>query len=306
MKQFLFKLLVGALPFVMAFALIEHHCRTRTVIAIRKNYVLRHAKRIQVLLTGDSHSHRNLNPGLLSMPAASVALGGQPLSIDYYLLQKLLTTLPHLSTVVMEVSPHRFFYDLDTTRWNTHLYRAIWGIPYKTEQFSWKNYSLVLANNKHCAELYLNYLGLSGTYLPPDSLGFVPSDSCGRFHTMRYDTAHIAATFRMRHKFDDTALVPVNIHFLRESIRICRQRGVRVVLVSAPLYPTYATAVPQQKWQQVHDAIQHIADSNHVPWYNHSRDSRFGVYHFHDDDHLNPRGAGLFTAMVNGYIRRAE
>ncbi len=306
MRRFLMKLLVGSLPFIIAFAVVEHHCRTRTVIAIRKDYIHRHAERISTLLLGDSHSNRNLNPGGLTMPAASVALGGQPLSIDYYLLQKLLPTLPHLSTVVMEVSPHRFFYDLDATHWNAHLYRAMWGIPYKTEQFSWSNYSLVLAHHKHCAEVYLNYLGLSGTYLPPDSLGFVPSDSCGRFHNMRYDTARIAATFRMRHKFDDTALVPVNLRFLDESIRLCRQRGVRVVLVSAPLYPTYAAAVPQRQWQQVNDIIQQIAHSNHVPWYNHSRDTCFSVYHFHDDDHLNPRGAAMFTSLVNRYIHQAE
>jgi hypothetical protein len=302
MKQFLFKLLVGALPFVMAFALIEHHCRTRTVIAIRKDYVLRHTERIQVLLTGDSHSNRNLNPGMLTVPAASVALGGQPMSIDYYLLQQLLPTLPHLSTVVIEVSPHRFYYDLEANQWNAHLYRAIWGIPYQTEQFSWKNYSLVLANHRHCTEVYLNYLGLSGKYLPPDSLGFVPSDSCGRFHNLAYNEAKIAATFSMRHKFDDTSLVPVNLHFLNESIGMCRQRGVRVVLVSAPLYPTYTAAVPQWQWQRVNDAIRRLADSNHVPWYNYSNDPRFTVYHFHDDDHLNPRGAALFTAIVNNYI----
>jgi lysophospholipase L1-like esterase len=96
------------------------------------------------------------------------------------------------------------------------------------------------------------------------------------------------------------------MEFLDRTIRLCLNRGVRVILLSAPLYPTYAAALPQNQLQNVQQQLSRLAMQYKIPWYNHMHDPRFTVYQFHDDDHLNPRGAAIFTSVVNEYIRQAK
>lgn len=299
MKRFLRRLFIAVLPLAIFYVALEIHCRTKTVIAIKKAYLEQYADSVKVLILGDSHSNMNINPELIGKPAATLALGGQPLSIDYFLLRRYIDRLPRLETVVLEVSPNRFYYDLELTNWNAYLYRAIYGIDYKTAQFSFSNYSLVIAHHKHCTSLLLNYYGLRGKRHHINEYGFTVDDSDGRFRNMRYDEKRIAETFKIRHKFLRSSAVDSNRTFLEGIAELCRSRGLELVLVSAPLYKTYRNALPEAALQQVNHVLDDVEKKYHLRRLSYVSDTVFTIYDFKDDDHLNPAGAAKFTRMLN-------
>lgn len=293
LRRLLLKILIVAAPFVALLAAAEIFCRTKTNIAINKAYLEQHAPAIGTLVLGDSHALNAIEPSLLDS-CATLALGGQPLSVESMLLQRTIDKLPHLHTVIIEVSPHRFYYDLSLKNWNGYLYRVIYGIPYKTERPSIKNHLLIASGYKHCITLMFRH------YFPGSA---AVNDNADRFAALGYDSGKIAASFHMPHSFDSAHLLAMNEGYLQKMAALCAKRGVRVVLVSTPLYKTYAWQVPIGVYKDVGRKISGIQAEYSTLYLPHMIDTSFTVRDYRDDDHLNPAGAIKFTRMLKEELK---
>gem|GEM_PF-5826343 len=284
------------LPLLLLLVAVEWHCRTHTLVVAKKRYVEKKKDYITTLILGDSHAHNGIVPGLISDSAASLALGGQPLAIDYYLLRQYQPKMPRLHTVLLEVSPHRLWHDLDSQHWNAYLYHIVYGIPYHTETFSLSNYSFVLAAPHHGTAHFLDYYTPGHNHPVRDSTGFPLSDSAGRFASVGYDGIRIEAGFHMPHSWAGTT--DSNAAYLQQIAAFCTGHGIRLVLFTTPVSRSYAAHIPPAARTEAQRIIDRISRQYHLVLLNHTTDSCYHLHHFRDEDHLSPFAARMFSTML--------
>jgi hypothetical protein len=89
----------------------------------------------------------------------------------------------------------------------------------------------------------------------------------------------------------------VDKSFLPEMIRLCRENGIRLILVRMPIL---SFEEPGTQPEGLETYIQDLAaylDANHVPFFDFdNRD--FTAHHFTDDLHLNEEGRAIFTQKL--------
>ena len=90
-----------------------------------------------------------------------------------------------------------------------------------------------------------------------------------------------------------TELDPLKLEYLRRLAERCRERGVKLYVVVSPYYSTFPS-------EQIPERVRSILATYGVEPIDMSRDPRFLGQHryFYDTNHLNSRGARLFTGIV--------
>ncbi|GAA4470154.1 hypothetical protein GCM10023093_30830 [Nemorincola caseinilytica] len=294
----IWKVMLFVSPVLALLIAAEVYCRTHIAAVTRMAYVQKHAATIEILILGDSHAQDAIDPAALGNPAATLALGGQPLHVDQLLLLRVIGKLPRLRTVVIEVSPHRFYYDLQPDSWNTNMYHALYGIDYMSPGAALAHHSLVAADTRQCLMLFFHSFAGHGLPASISRLGFMWVDTGTRFSHLHYDTARIDTSFHMKHTFRAADGPAINLQRLQGIIELCQGRGVNIVLVCAPVYRTYLRQLPPSARARVSRALSDMAAKYHLRYIDHLTDTTYAVHHFRDDDHLNATGAARFTAML--------
>ncbi|MBX2905523.1 MAG: hypothetical protein KF744_05760 [Taibaiella sp.] len=284
-------LLLPALSFCIA---VEIHCRTRTVVAVKKKWIEQHASGITTLVLGDSQAQTAVNPSLIGDSCGSLALSGQPLVMDYLLLQRYAPYMPHLRTVLLEVSPHRLYHDIERDAWNAHLYQVI----YSFRRTSFADYSFLAASPRHSASLFTSYYR-AGVFRPVvDERGYIINDSVGHFNILHYDTASISRNIPVVRLFAGKAMSDSAVCYLEKIAAFCSTRKINLVFFTTPVYTTFARQVPGSAKARASEVLEGITQHYHIPYLRHTDDSIYNVWHYRDHNHLNPRGGAVFTAAL--------
>lgn len=284
-------LLLPALFFCIA---VEIHCRTRTVVAVKKRWIEQHASTISTLVLGDSHAQTAVNPSLFGDSCASLALGGQPIVMDFLLLQRYASIMPRLRTVLLEVSPHRLYHDIARNAWNEHLYQVIYGF----RRTSVADYSFLVASPRHSASLLTSYYR-KGVFRPVlDERGYIKNDSVGHFNILRYDTASISRNAPLVRLFAGKAMSDSAVYYLEKTAAFCAKRRINLVFFTTPVYATFAHQVPDSVRARTGVVLSGIMQRYHIPCLRHTDDSIYNVYYYRDHNHLNPRGSAVFTKVL--------
>jgi len=306
MGNFLKKLFFFLSPLIVLFILIEYYCNNSTTFSIKKRYFENHRKDIETLFLGTSHMQNAINPRFLKQNAANVAFAGQPIEIDYALLQKYINQMDNLKTVVFDVSPHIFYSRFDSSDWNGHIYANLYEIYYKVNPHSIKNHSYLLSNFKFFTSIYIDYVNPWAPKYEINKFGYISNDFYDRFLTLKNDSLKIDKTFIMMHTFDGKDMLEKNEKVLESAIRLCKNKAVKVLLVTPPFYHTYNDNVPAAAKKEVSDLVARIQKKFNVPYFDFSTSKNFNLKDFKNDSHLNPNGAKKFTVKVDSLINQLK
>ena len=302
MKKFVKFCLLFLAPILVYYACNEYYCRTATSFALKKKYLEGNLGSIEVLFLGSSHTLNGVNPKLISKKVFNLAFGGQPISIDYYLLNKYINQMPHLKTVFIEVSPHRFYYDFDTTDWNGYIYSILYDINYKVKLLSLSNYSFLFSNFEFYRSKIIDYYNpYSPKYIINDC-GYIENNFEGEFLKLKFDSLKIYKSFQMKHDFSDKNKIRLNDSFLEKLILRCKNKGVKVVFLSTPLYNNYLKNIPIKTKKEVGKLVDKYISEFGIIEFDYSGSKKFNRYDFRDEDHLNPNGAKKFSKILDSII----
>lgn len=264
---------------------VEVFCRTRTFMVQRKAEFEEKKARTTVLVLGDSHALNAVTPRLFDTGCASLALGGQPLVMDYYLLERYAPTMPMLKMVLLDVSPPRFYHRITPESWNARLYRIVYGIEYGTEAFSPGNYSFVMADVRHCSALFLHHMfsvvfhtitGESHLNAGLARKAMRGAGYMGRYPEMPADSA--AA-------------------WLYRIAGYCQAHHIELVLFESPVFGDSDQFIPG-RLGATSEIIEDVATRYGLLLFNHRTDTVFSASDFRDETHLNSTGASKFTKML--------
>jgi hypothetical protein len=85
------------------------------------------------------------------------------------------------------------------------------------------------------------------------------------------------------------------ITYLKETIELCQEKGIKVVLTFAPVYQLNEKELNPEFFP----TINKIAAAYNIPFWNY-KDDKIGAYHklFSDEIHLNNSGIYIYSAML--------
>lgn len=302
MKKFLQNLVLFSLPLLLYCIAVEYYCHTSTTFIIKKNYLENNKDKIQTLFFGSSHFQNGINPQYIRQNAANISFGGQPMSIDYLLLEKYCSEMKNLKTVFFEISPHRFYHDLNSKEWNGHIYTIAYEIKYKNDIFSMKNYSYIISDFKYFSTIFFDNFSSSSIKPKLNKYGFIMNDFNDRFSKLKYDSIKINKTFKNSTKYLNQNNVKLNTIFLNKFVKLCKEKNIKIIFVSSPFYQTYVKSIPLHAKKQVNAIVNDISIHNKIPFYDYSTSKEFRLKDFKNDNHLNPDGAKKFTMIIDSLL----
>lgn len=268
---------------------------------LKSDFIESHSEEIETLILGNSHTYYGLNPEWMDGHAFNMSNVSQSLDIDLAILHHYLPKMKQLNTVVMRLSYDSMFEILSETdeHWRYKDYNLNTEIPL---EYAPKHHSEVLSISfkENLKRLYKYYVKREPS-VTCNALGWGTDAHSSQTKDL-YKTGPIVAK---RHTAHSTQLLTANLQTLNDIATLCKTYNVNLYLITPPAYESYVSNLDNQQLEATINAGMQVAKNNdNVYYYNFLENWRFDTEHFFDADHLNERGAKIFSKMINDIIHK--
>ncbi|KAA6318513.1 hypothetical protein EZS27_031486 [termite gut metagenome] len=296
MKKYIALSIIFCLPvFVGLFALEKIIRKIPNSYQYKNEWMAFHAKDIEALILGSSHTYYGINPEYFSENTFNLANVSQDLERDYFLLNKYINTCPNLRYVLLPVSYFSLFSNLEDS-------------PEGRERLA--NYTNYMNYNKQNYEFEI--LNRGGDKLKSYYLFNKDTKACtlyGFGTSYSVDKKNInwkdwQKTVK-RHTHSSFERLPENIDYLNKMLQLCKQKNASPILITTPTMPEYYNHLDSIQLRTMYRTIDELKSLNpHLIYYDFLRDSRFEGDDFFDVDHLSNIGAKKFSTMLQEEVQK--
>jgi len=268
---------------------------------VKSNYIENHSEAIETLILGNSHTFYGLNPEWMDGVTFNMSNVSQSLDIDLAILKYYLPKMQQLNTVVIRLSYDSMFETLSKTNehWRYKDYALYTDIPLK---FSWKHHSEILSISfKENIKRIYNYYLKSENSVTCNAFGW----GVDAHSSQAKDLYKTGALVAKKHTATSDDLFEYNVNTLKEIADLCAQNKVDIILVTPPAFESYYLNLNDQQLEAtVNTGFELANQHDNLSYYSFLEYWRFDKEHFFDADHLNERGALLFSKMINDIIHK--
>lgn len=310
MKHFIQKTLIYLLPILLIALMMEILLRMiPNDYTNKRQYLDKHASEIQTLILGSSHTFYGLNPEYFTTKTYNAAYISQSVNLDYEIFMKYSDRFKELKTVIVPVSYFSLFEQLEdeSEKWREKDYVIYYGI-HKSKSI--KDYSEVFSNR-----LDVNTERLISYYLKkePNTSGSESGWGTNYNSSKQKDldqSSLIAAKRSTIANLDSPEIRKIfkeNQQDISSIIEWCEQHGVRVLILTPPVYKTYRENLdPKQLKETISDTKAICSNFKNCMYLDLLDDNRFTAADFYDGDHLSEIGAKKLSLMINDRINHWE
>jgi len=258
------------------------------------------AGQVDTLILGSSEAYYGIAPHQLSGTAFNLANSSQSLYYDEQVLKRVLPELPHLKRVIILVGYMTLYFELydHPESWRQYQYYQEWHIPLqrKVDYFDLRPWSRVALYTPHTAlEALRKRFRMSlaprvddrGWYRVPDE------DRWG------LGTEEAQGRLAVHHGFMREQYLEANAAALERIVALLRGRGIEVVMVTTPVWPTYQAGIRTGPWERAKAVVEGLARKYGARYLNFQHEPRLPAEDFEDSDHLNADGASHFARMLD-------
>lgn len=300
MKRLIIRGTCFSAPLLLVFLVLELLVRRiPNPYSVKDAAVAQRGRTVTTVVLGSSHAYYGIDTDALP-GALSLANPSQTLDLDEWLLRKYIDRLPGLRNVVVAVTYPSLNARLATgpEAWRMKNYRIYFGYP----QYFPLKYDFEATSDLEAAHKRVKAYYLTRKYtLPCTATGFGADFTLARRNRDWQADGPVAA---LRHTGPaDPALVAGNQAILRRIITLCLARGVRPVLVTTPVWETYARNLDARQLATVVGTCAGLSRQFGVPYLDLLRDPRFGADDFYNPDHLDTAGARKLAGILAGELR---
>ena len=218
-----------------------------------------------------------------------------PLNINSKLLYKYTPKFRQLKTVFIELAYHALEDQRPDDYWRNSSYLRYYGIA-NSEKVSLINRSIFFAK----PELAFRYM-LKKKAPQLNEQGFNENNFDGRFKDYKYDEQKIwDRRKKTRHKDESLLIYRKNTQTLKDMISYCHEQGIRVILISPPVYKSYSAEMLDSKKKRRQEFLDSLPSD--ILFLNYENSAEFSVHDFVNGNHLNTTGAQKFTGILNRTI----
>ncbi|WP_143953860.1 hypothetical protein [Robertkochia solimangrovi] len=286
MKKFIKKLSLFFIPILIYFGtniILNYHAY---------NDVDLNLKKFDILIDGDSHTHRGINPDKFNN-ALNISQNGEPYVISFWKIKKVFKkNIP--DTLILGFAPHNIsaFNDLkfSNEKWAYEMFKRSYPIQ--------DYYNL----NK---KIKLNYYILFKTWMKFNALKIWEDhiQYIGHYENSNLNDPSDWESSIKRHYYEDDNLVgnsETAISYLDSIVNLCISKNVKLILVSHPVHKTYQTHIPEINLNRFNKLKRKLEKNNTII------DLTFKKYPdslFYNSDHLNTDGAERYTNELIGILK---
>jgi len=277
----------------------------------------------EILIFGSSHALYGINPQYFSRPAYNFAYSAEDLFHSYLKLKKYAGSMPALKAVILSVDYFSFGYFEKKSQFRNIAYGYNKYLPdylsfrYYLEIFSpffrcrsWFTDSFKSRYIKKEKTAVSETIELSQDPLVNDNLRKDTLMGSGYYFTLK-NNREIINDKKAREQIKAFAVdnyseenVSLNEALLKKFLKLCRKNNIKVLLITTPYFQTYYDNFPPEKSALMHETIRRNLDENNGIYYrDYSRSEIFKIGDFMDNDHLNARGARLFSIILNTAVK---
>ena len=303
MKKLIQKIVVFLLPILLLLLGIELLYQiVPNNYASKNENIKKRYENTKVLILGNSHTFYGLNPKYFDKPTFNFSNISQTLYFDELLFEKHINKFKNLEYVILNVDYSSLSQvdDSDEDVWRKYYYKRYMDLEVPIiasldpkVYFLSSTRSFIL--NVKLVKRYFS----EGTIVDCDENGF------GINYTKISRQLNIdkSAPATIKRHEDNLLDFSKNISRIQSMISKCKQKKIKVIIITTPAAKVYCQGVNQFKLQKMIDACLSIQNVNSNVYYlNLFKDFRFTDDDFHDPDHLHTEGAKKCSVIVNGYI----
>ncbi|MEO6819297.1 MAG: hypothetical protein ABI266_06075 [Ginsengibacter sp.] len=309
MKNFIKKALLFLLPIIILCLVFELLLRNiPNDYTIKKNYLDKHSQNIEVLILGNSHFYRGLNPEYLTLKSFNASYVSQSLDIDAHIFKKYSDSLTHLKYLLLNVSHLSLFYELKNSpeSWRTKNYNLYYDLPLSdalaqhTELFSLK-FDITIKR------LFSYYILKRGEITSNEN-------GWGIFKTLHDKRGVKVAAMRTLSRRSNGALSNADYNHYNDVtkevddiVQLAKRKGVKVIFFTSPLSTYYREAIDKNLVDKTNVFMESLVSKyDNCQYFDLSQDASFNDEDFYDGDHLNKIGSKKFTLKADSVIMKDE
>lgn len=302
------RLLAFSAPLLAGWLFLEWGMgRVPTSHSVKRDRLAALAGEVETVILGSSEAYYGIVPKRLTGSAFSLANSSQSLYYDDALIEHLLPRLPRLRRVIVPISYFTLYFQLydHEESWRQYQYAQVWGLPLQrpADRLSLRRFSRVALYTPRVAiqELFHRFrMSLApqvddrGWYHVPEAehWGLGPAEARGRL--------------AVHESFMHEAYFGPNAAVLRRLLTTLRGRGVDVVFVTTPVWPTYQAGMRPELWNRARSTVEQLAREYGALYLSFLHEPRMRAEDFLDCDHLNAQGALRFTAILDASLRARD
>lgn len=275
-------------------------------------------KGIQVANTGNSHSANGIRyETYRQYNCFNFALGGQPLIYDYLVLNNYSDFIEEDAVIFIEVSYFSLYYTLsndDASMLSRYYYilDADNIINYSIrDDFLYHYFPIIAIHPDQITKITKNIFD----YYNKKPLGSLQEEAVSR-ETVNDGidiTQQMTESGRERfeehyryYQLNNGLMDEAEVEALENIMKLCEKNKWRAVLITAPCTAQYTDCFPEELVQNVTEHLYNLAERYGVPYLNYSKNKTFcgDLSLFLDSDHLNARGASIFTDILMEWCKK--
>lgn len=245
----------------------------------------------QMLIMGDSHPQRALNPKLFES-ATNVSQVAEPLYITYWKLKDIVQHAK-VDTLVLGLSPHNLstFNDhkLEHKKWASEMFKRVYAIEaaatLDSVEVDWE-------------KLYGTKFRKMCLYPIPTHKAYLGGYS--NSNKSKVTDANQAANRHFCWDGEEAEISETVVAHLDSIVFLCREQSIELVVVTAPQHATYLRWVPQEFDTQFAQLKRQLSnDGATILDYS---TAKYADELFLNADHLNQKGAKRFSKEVRNEL----
>lgn len=288
MKRFLIKILIFILFALIIAIVIEFVVRgVPNPYKYKISLIEKQKEDVQLLVLGSSTAYNGINPSFFDKKALNMALGGQGIMIDAFLVNRYLHQMPNLEAIILPIEYGTLFMpDVFGFPDGLMSYRVYY--KYDTNCFSFDSYEFF---HRKSVRVKLERMLHGDVPQFSDSLGFCGENWIGDLE------AEIAVKGVTAEDYSDNQ-IDKNINALCQIAELSERANVKLVIVSMPFHKSFRDLASPMQWSFTYNVIDSVIERYNNSLYLNYYSTDFSDTCYLNASHLNIYGAELFSKML--------
>ena len=303
MKLFILKATVFLAIFLGFFAIEEIVFRSiPNNVSYKYEYLTDNASNIKILILGSSIEEDGIRPSQFKVPTFNAAISAKPPEMDHAILLHFWEQLDSLQVLIMPLSYFSLHHNDTSSQVEYVNYITRTDLDINPKPI--RNYSAMLTYQPHVVHrnVMRKIRDPQYTHITVDTLGW---DRLGKsFGALSPEETLQNATFYARNnnqKCNNDTLR--NLQYYQEIIELCQERNVTVLLLSVPMTDLFINAIDTSQLNYVRSKGRYFSEHySNVVYLDMFQSPLFDYSDFGNVNHLNPKGAEKFTAILDSII----